>query len=113
MVLSYCYYYRCDAKILQLKTMPSNILNTKFIHPKEIERLCATTQDVIVTVTDISSYTSDIKQLKDVVRSNHWPVDHPIRAKLWEDLCNQISSENHVDIYSVSVQELFVEYIIL
>ncbi|GFY47491.1 GTPase-activating protein skywalker [Trichonephila inaurata madagascariensis] len=87
--------------------MPSNILNTKFIHPKEIERLCATTQDVIVTVTDISSYTSDIKQLKDAVRSNHWPVDHPIRAKLWEDLCNQISSENHVDIYSVSVQELF------
>ncbi|GFV27791.1 uncharacterized protein TNCV_4178691 [Trichonephila clavipes] len=54
----------CDAKILQLKTMPSNILNTKFIHPKEIERLCATTQDVIVTVTDISSYTYDIKQDK-------------------------------------------------
>ncbi|CAL1262948.1 unnamed protein product [Larinioides sclopetarius] len=89
--------------------MPSHSLNTKFVSSKQIERLCSASQDIIYSTSDVSSITSasDIKQIKEIVRTNQWTVDHPIRKNLWETLCNQVSCECYVDIYNELVKELF------
>ncbi|GIY65987.1 GTPase-activating protein skywalker [Caerostris darwini] len=89
--------------------MPSHSLNAKFVNSKSIERLCAGSQDVLLSVSDVSSITNtaDIRQIKEIVRNNQWPVDHPIRKELWQSLCDEVSRESHVDIYNELVKTLF------
>ncbi|GAB1601195.1 GTPase-activating protein skywalker-like [Argonauta hians] len=48
----------------------------------------------------------DKKPLKLFLRSNHWPLDHPIRKSLWPLLSSNIH-KNHSSIYEEIKQQLF------
>ncbi|XP_015927189.1 GTPase-activating protein skywalker isoform X2 [Parasteatoda tepidariorum] len=90
--------------------MPFNSLNGKYVNSKSIERLISIKDDEnIPGVEDISiiSASQDIKQIKEIIRNNHWSIDHPIRQNLWECLTNQISTDEHIDIYHELVKDLF------
>ncbi|KAG8187973.1 hypothetical protein JTE90_025741 [Oedothorax gibbosus] len=91
--------------------MPPQSLNEKFVSTKAIVRLCSLPQEIIPTINEVSSISkvTDIKQIKEIVRTNHWQVDHPIRKHLWQSLTNQINSDDHADMYPEYVKELFGE----
>ena len=50
--------------------------------------------------------TKDLKKIKKIIRSNHWPPDHPIRKYLWQHLC-RIHTTEHTSIYNETVNEVF------
>ncbi|XP_036362769.1 GTPase-activating protein skywalker-like isoform X2 [Octopus sinensis] len=48
----------------------------------------------------------DRKPLKLFLRSNHWPVDHPLRKTLWPLLCSNLH-KTHSSIYEEMKEQLF------
>ncbi|XP_054709995.1 LOW QUALITY PROTEIN: GTPase-activating protein skywalker-like [Uloborus diversus] len=92
--------------------MPFQGLYSEFVDCKALERLTAASKEVGQLLTsDASVFTpkTDIKQIKEILRNSHWGVDHPIRKNLWEVLCNNISTEDHSELYYDVEKELFGE----
>ncbi|XP_067123152.1 GTPase-activating protein skywalker-like [Centruroides vittatus] len=68
----------------------------------------------------ISTYTCDdievikkflkdgqMNQVKDIIRSNHWSIDHPIRKELWPLLCVHYGKENFLEgFYEETLEEV-------
>ena len=50
--------------------------------------------------------TKDLKKIKKIIRSNHWPPSHPVRKHLWQHLCS-IHTTEHTSIYNETVNEVF------
>lgn len=48
-----------------------------------------------------------LKQAKEIIRNNHWPIDHPIRRKLWPLLCQLHGHEKYLPgYYEETLQEV-------
>ncbi len=50
--------------------------------------------------------SKDLKKIKKCLRVNHWPPNHPARAKLWQRLC-ALHTNERTSIYNETVNEVF------
>lgn len=79
-------------------TRPGTSMNLEYIDAKAIPSVSpsiSSFQVEDVATLDQMLKNGQLKQVKSILRSHHWPIDHPIRKELWITLARYNRTENH------------------